>query len=506
MKTDRLIRGRLKKEFAPEVKEYISMPLWEKSSGLLFKTYNYINIAHVIMLYERKIVSLANTKTILTFLLELEHQSGCPVKYGAGGEFYLDLESFIIEKIGYEAGGRIHTGRSRNDLLATAHRMILRSELVNIAFKLIKLIEVENSIARVHTATIMPGYTHLQHAQPISLGHFFNGHSSCLLRDFERIFHCFKAIDQNPLGAGALSGVTFPVDRERTTKLLGFESVLLNTLDAVASRDFCADIAYAISILGCNISRLSEDLYLWNTSEFGFIEIDDQYSEISSIMPQKKNPFIIETCRSKTGKLYGALIGILTVLKGITFSQCRDITGEVLPNLLNGLNEIQAVLSVLPGLLETLKFNKNRMKESAGDAFSTATDLVDYLVREHGLPFRSAHHIVAKVVHEQISANQNYKTIDAAKVSRAAKEITGNPIRVSTRALQKVIDPEACVRRRTIEGGPAPESVNKMVASTANRLLEFNKAVLSYRKKWDDAKMNTLSIAKEIAGKTNNHR
>lgn len=501
MKTNELVRGRLTKEFAPEVKEFISVPLWEKSSELLFKTYNYINIAHVIMLYEQKIVNLQNTKTILSFLLELEQESGCPVKYGSGGEFYLDLESFIIQKIGYEAGGRIHTGRSRNDLLAAAHRLILRTELVKIAIKLLKLIEVENNIARANTNTIMPGYTHLQHAQPITLGHYFNGHSSCLLRDFERILNCFKAIDENPLGAGALSGVTFPINRERTTQLLGFDRMLLNTLDAVASRDFCADIAYGISMLGCNISRLSEDLYLWNTAEFGFIEIDDQYSEISSIMPQKKNPFIIEHFRSKTGKMYGSLIGVLTVLKGITFSQCRDITGEVMPNLLNGIYEIQAVLSILPGLLGTLKFNKARMKESAGDSFSTATDLVDYLAREHGLPFRSAHHIVAKIVHQQISANQDYKTVDSTKVSRAAKEITGKPLKVSTRVLQKVLSPESCVRSRNLPGGPAPESVEKMISIAMAHAAEYKQTVMKYSRKWDDAKKKTLSIAKEILAK-----
>lgn len=501
MKNKELIRGRLTKEFAREVKEFISVPLWEKSAELLFNAYNYINIAHVIMLYESSILDLKNVKTIISFLLQLEQESRCPIKYGSGGEFYLDLESYIIEKIGYEAGGRIHTARSRNDLLATAHRVVLRDKLIDIALKLLKLIDVEDNIAHGHMNTIMPGYTHLQHAQPITLGHYFSGHSSCLHRDCERIINCFKGIDENPLGAGALSGVTFPINRDRTTHLLGFEKMLINTLDAIASRDFCADIAYAISMLGCNISRLAEDLYLWNTTEFGFIEIDDQYSEISSIMPQKKNPFIIEHFRSKTGKMYGSLIGILTVLKGITFSQCRDITGEVMPNLLSGIYEIQAVLNILPGLLKTLKFNKTRMKAKAGEGFATVTDLVDYLVKVHGLPFRSAHHIVAKIVHQQISCNQDYKTIDSAKVNKAAKEIIKKPLKISTRIVQKVLSPETCIQSRNLPGGPAPKSVGKMISISKSKTEKYRKIVKKYDEKWNDAKRETLVIAESILRK-----
>ncbi len=462
MEKEAFVRGRLKKGLAKEVREWITLPIWYVNHQRLFKPFNHINIAHVIMLQESGLLEPKHARIILSLLIDLEHGDPARVKPGIGGELYLDLERYIIDQIGEDIGGRMHTGRSRNDLIATGQRMALRDPLDDLLKKFIELRKVILHLAEDHARSVMPGYTHLQHAQPVSLGHYFVGFAYALSRDAWRIENAVQTLDLSPLGTGALAGVTFPIDRYRTASLLGFRDIVPNALDAVASRDYAFDIVSALAMTSCNLSRLSGDLYLWNTYEFGFVEIGDEYSEISSIMPQKKNPFILEHCRGRAGHVFGNLMALLTTLKGVPFTHSRDVAGEVMPAVWDALGTTSSVLSVLPGLLKSLRFRTDRMKAFSGAFFSTVTDLVDLIVKERGLSFRTAHHIVAGVVDSMIQKGKRPEDITARTVDKEAVQIIGRPIKLKEIQVRSALLPEACVERRRLPGGTASAEVRRL--------------------------------------------
>ena len=455
MSDETLKRGRLKKELAAEVQEKLTLPLWWASHHFLFKSVNHINIAHVIMLEEKGILERQAVCKILEILLDLEFGDPARVHPGIGGEFYLDLEKYIIGRIGEENGGKMHIGRSRNDLIAAAQRMALRDPLDKIIGELVGLIGEEINLAEAHIATIMPGYTHLQPAQPITVAHYFLGHEMALTRNARRMENVHAFLNRCPLGAGALAGVTFSIDRYRTAELLGFEGIMENALDAVASRDYIFDICAALAMTACDLSRLSEDLYIWNTYEFGFIEIGDEYAEMSSIMPQKKNAFVLEHCRGRTGQVYGDLLAVLTALKGVPFTHSRDVSVEAVSVVWGALESTSSIVTILPGFLRALKFQFERMKKLSEENFSTVTDLADVLVREKGLSFRTAHHIVARVVDRMISQEKKPLDITTLILDEAAVEIVGNSLCLDEKVLQGALDPSHCIERRNLPGGPA---------------------------------------------------
>lgn len=503
MEKETLVRGRLKKGLAKEVIESITLPIWYANHNRLFKPFNHINIAHVIMLQEKGLLDPKNARAILKLLLDLEEGDSSRVKPGIGGELYLDLERYIIDQIGEDIGGRMHTGRSRNDLIATGQRMALRNPLDDFIKKFIELRKVILHLAQDHTTSVMPGYTHLQHAQPITLGHYFVGHAYALSRDAWRLENAFQSLDLCPLGAGALAGVTFPIDRHRTASLLGFKDIVPNALDAVASRDYAFDIVSALAMTSCDLSRLSGDLYLWNTYEFGFIEMGDEYSEISSIMPQKKNPFILEHCRGRAGHVFGNLMALLTTLKGVPFTHSRDVAGEVMPAVWGALETTSSVISVLPGLLKSLIFRKDRMKSLSGAYFSTVTDLVDVMVKEKGLPFRTAHHIVAGVVDSMIQKGKNLEDITAKIVDDEAIKIVGHPIKLKESLVRSALLPEACVERRSLPGGTASAEVKRLVEKSLKELSKEEENLKRRIEKRRGAEKLLLNTARRLVSGSN---
>jgi len=491
------IRGRLKQPLAREVQETLALPIWSFSHEHLFRPMNHINLAHTLMLEERGLITPQEARALVGVLLDLEAGDPSRIQPGSGGEFYLDLERCIINEAGEGAGGKLHIGRSRNDLLATAQKMALRDPLDELIDSLLSLMDAEAEIGERYQSSVMPGYTHLQQAQPITLGFYLVGHSEAIGRDIYRLERAQHSLDECPLGAGALAGVTFDIDRHRTAALLGFQGPVPHALDAVASRDYALDIVYGLAVAACNLSRLAEDLYLWNTYEFGFLEISDEYAEISSIMPQKKNPFVIEHCRAKAGSVYGNLMAILTTLKGVPFTHCRDASGEFMPQVYQALETVRSTVGLTVGLLRTMKFRTDRMKLLSNRNFSTVTDLADLLVRERNLSFRTAHHLLAAIVDRMITEGSDAKGISAEVLNEEAVKLLGRPLDVDESLIREALDPENCVRRRKHLGGTAPEEVDRMAKRARIKVEGLRKNLETRRRLRRESEEGLLALARK---------
>ena len=360
------------------------------------------SIAHATMLTEQGILTEAEGAAIvaglkglladlhagkLEFTVELE-------------DIHMNLEKLLTDRIG-PVGGKLHTARSRNDQVATEMRLYLTRRGATLRGLLLELRTVLTDLAEEHVDTLLPGYTHLQVAQPVRLGHHLLAYQEMFRRDQSRLEDALARADVLPLGAGALAGTTFPIDRHRTAELLGFRDVAGNSLDAVSDRDFALETLSALAILMMHLSRLSEEVIIWSSQEFGFITLSDAYTTGSSIMPQKKNPAAAELVRGKTGRVYGALMGLLTVMKGLPLAYNKDMQ-EDKQGLFDALDTAEDSLRLYLGMLPSMRVNEGAMRRAAGAAYSNATDLADYLARK-GVPFREAHHIVGRLVGEALA-------------------------------------------------------------------------------------------------------
>lgn len=355
------------------------------------------SIAHATMLGECGILDQSDAELIINglnkILVKLKHNE---LQFSVENEdIHMNIESMLINEIG-PVGGKLHTGRSRNDQVATDMHLYLRNKTESI----VGLIENVQSVivkkAKQHVHTIMPGYTHLQRAQPVSFAHHLLAYFWMLERDKGRYKDSLKRINISPLGAGALAGTTFPINRKRTAELLGFTDIYFNSLDAVSDRDFIVEFLSHSALLMSHISRLSEELVIWSSQEFQFVELDDAFCTGSSIMPQKKNPDVPELLRGKTGRVYGSLMGLLTVLKALPLAYNKDMQ-EDKEGMFDTVYTVEGSLQLLSGLIESMKVNESKMYEAVQKDYSNATDLADYLVRKN-IPFRQAHEIVGKTV------------------------------------------------------------------------------------------------------------
>ncbi len=360
-------------------------------------------------------------------------------------DVHLNIEKRLVELIG-DAGKRLHTGRSRNDQVATDIRLWLRAEIDTSAELLLQLRKALASMALEHHATIMPGFTHLQVAQPVTFGHHLLAYAEMFGRDYQRLMDCRKRVNQLPLGAAALAGTSYPIDRERVAKTLGFDGVCRNSLDAVSDRDFAIEFCAATSLVMTHISRLSEELILWMSPRVGFITLADRFCTGSSIMPQKKNPDVPELARGKTGRVNGNLIGLLTLMKGQPLAYNKD-NQEDKEGLFDSADTLRDTLTIFVDMVAGIKVKEDNMRAAALQGFSTATDLADYLVKK-GLPFRDAHETVALAVREC-----EQKGIDLADLSLAELKAFNNAIEED---IFKVLTLEGSVSARNHIGGTAP--------------------------------------------------
>lgn len=421
------------------------------------------SIAHATMLGECGIIELNEANLIIEGLNKiLKKIEKNEVQFSIENEdIHMNIESMLIEEIG-PVGGKLHTGRSRNDQVATDMHLFLKNNTSSI----IHLIEdVQNKIisqAKKHVNTIMPGYTHLQRAQPVSFAHHILTYFWMLERDKSRFKDSLKRVDISPLGAGALAGTTFPINRHRTAELLGFSDIYHNSLDAVSDRDFIVEFLSHASLLMTHISRLSEEFVIWSSQEFQFVELDDAFCTGSSIMPQKKNPDVPELLRGKTGRVYGSLIGLLTVLKGLPLAYNKDMQ-EDKEGMFDTVYTVVGALRLLSGIIDTMKVNENRMYEAVKNDYSNATDLADYLVRKN-IPFRQAHEIVGKTV---LYAIENHKFLGELSLEEY-KEIN----EVFDEDIYHTLNPKTVMEARISEGGTSTNEVWKQIMK-AEECLSF---------------------------------
>ncbi|MEE3392850.1 MAG: argininosuccinate lyase [Lachnospiraceae bacterium] len=371
---------------------------------------------------------------------------------------YEDIHSFVegvlTERIG-DAGKRLHTGRSRNDQVALDMRMYTRKEIKETDLLLKELLETLLKLMKENTASIMPGFTHLQKAQPITLAHHLGAYFEMFMRDRKRLNSTFEIMNYCPLGSGALAGTTYPLDREYTAKELGFYGACTNSMDGVSDRDYLIETLSDFSLIMMHLSRFSEEIITWNTNEYKYIEIDDSYSTGSSIMPQKKNPDIAELVRGKTGRVYGALMSLLTVMKGLPLAYNKDMQ-EDKEVVFDAIDTVKGCISLFNGMISTMHFNKERMRSSAEGGFTNATDAADYLVKK-GVPFRDAHGIIGRLV---LYCIENKKSLNELSLPefKAESEVFESDI-------YDAISMETCVEARRTEGAPGPSAMAAAISS-----------------------------------------
>lgn len=412
------------------------------------------SMAHAEMLGRQGIIPKEDAALICKTLAEIKQDiEDGKVEFLIDAEdIHMNVETILISRIG-DVGKRLHTGRSRNDQVALDLRMYLRDEADEIAVMIKDLKSALLDIAEKNLTTIMPGYTHLQKAQPITLAHHLMAYYEMLRRDSERLADCRRRINCMPLGSGAMAGTTYPLDREFVAEKLGFDGITLNSLDGVSDRDFVCELAFVLSMIMTHLSRLSEEIILWSSNEFGFIELDDAYSTGSSIMPQKKNPDVAELVRGKSGRVYGSLMGLLTMMKGLPLAYNKDMQ-EDKEQIFDAVDTVKMCLPVFAKMLSTMRVRKDNMLKGAKGGFTNATDAADYLVKK-GLPFRDAHGVVGRLVAYCI---ENDKAID---------EITLDEFKTFSDLISEdiydAVSLETCVNQRKLPGGPAYETVKALI-------------------------------------------
>jgi len=421
------------------------------------------SIAHVTMLAEQGIVSREDGETIAEGLRQVRAEieaGGFPFDR-ALEDIHMNVEARLAALIG-PAAGRLHTARSRNDQVATDLRLWLRASLDRADGACRDLQAALIDRAEEHITTVMPGFTHLQVAQPVSFGHHLLAYVEMIGRDRGRLADCRRRLNESPLGAAALAGTSFPIDRAMTAALLDFERPAANSIDAVSDRDFVVEALAAAALIAMHLSRLAEELVLWSSAQFGFVTLSDRFSTGSSIMPQKRNPDAAELVRGKTGRITGALIGLLTVMKGLALTYSKDMQEDKEP-LFDAFDSLALCLAAATGMVRDMSVNPDAMASAAGTGHATATDLADWLVQEAGVPFREAHAITGRTVKRADEKGCDLKDLTLADLQVIEPRISADAL--------AVLDPAAAIARRTSEGGTAPSEVAKQIVRARQRFL-----------------------------------
>ena len=412
------------------------------------------SIAHATMLGRQGIIEPAEAELIVQGLESIARdlQTGALAIDPTAEDIHMFVEAELTSRLG-DTGKRLHTARSRNDQVALDIRLYLRDQCQEIHALLLRYLDALTDQAAQHLDTVMPGYTHLQRAQPITFAHHLMAYSQMALRDLQRIEQTQARMNVMPLGSGALAGTTYPIDRQLVKTLLAFDAVSANSLDGVSDRDFCIELASDISLIIMHLSRLSEEIILWCSWEFKFIELDDAFATGSSIMPQKKNPDVTELIRGKAGRVYGDLITLLTMMKGLPLAYNKDMQ-EDKEAVFDAVDTVKLCLSTLIPLLQTMRVNKENMRAAAAKGFINATDCADYLVKK-GMPFRDAYKITGRLVAQCIEKQLTLETLPLADYQAASP--------VFDEDVYQAIALETCVSERRVEGGPSPEAVQRQI-------------------------------------------
>lgn len=455
---DKMWAGRFSKELDKRVNDFNSSISFD---ARMYRQDIRGSIAHATMLGDTGIIDKGESEKIVEGLNGIlsDIDSGKLLFDPNAEDIHMFVEQVLTERLG-DTGKRLHTARSRNDQVALDIRMYLRDEIMIIIPMLKNLAETLCKIAEDNTDTVMPGYTHLQRAQPITLAHHLMAYANMLVRDIDRLADTYKRMNIMPLGSGALAATTYPIDRRQVSALLGFDDITQNSLDGVSDRDFCIEFCSALSILMMHLSRLSEEIVMWCSWEFKFIELDDAYSTGSSIMPQKKNPDITELIRGKTSRVYGDLNTLLVMMKGIPLAYNKDMQ-EDKEAIFDAIDTTKLCLETVTPMLATMRVNKDNMRNAAARGFINATDCADYLVKK-GMPFRDAYKITGTLVALCIEKNTTLEQLPIEEYKKLCETFEED--------VYEAIKLETCVNMRKAEGGPAPESVKRQIEFIRNAI------------------------------------
>src|SRR5580700_4592659 len=443
-----ILRGRFATGRLPEVEAFTASLPFDRR---MFRHDIRGSIAHANMLAKVKLISQADAARIAKGLraIEREIDAGAFKFAVADEDIHIAIERRLIELAG-DAGRKLHTARSRNDQVALDFRLFLKDEIPAVIARIESLRDALLNVATDHVDSVMPGYTHMQRAQPVSLAHHLLAYVDMLDRDRERFTQALARTDAMPLGAGALAGTTLQIDREAVAEELGFARIVENSMDAVSDRDFAVDFLSAAALLAVHLSRMSEEIILWTTSEFGFIKLPDEFSTGSSMMPQKKNPDLLELIRGKSGRVVGDLVAMLTILKGLPLTYNSDLQ-EDKERVFDALDTLKPALDLMAKFWPMLRFDTKRMHAAAG-GFALATDLAEYLV-VHGTAFRQAYEIIGAIVRETAESGKSLEDLSIADLQRHSSVFAADAI--------AILGAENSVARRTLEGGPAPSTVKR---------------------------------------------
>jgi len=420
-------------------------------------------MAHDIMLHEQGILDREDLVEILAALQEVkqEWRDGELIVGAEYEDIHEYVEARVIEKIGIEVGGKMHTGRSRNDQVMVDVKMVTRRELIEIMENLLNLVKTVCDVADRHTETPMVLYTHGQQAQIGSYGHYLMAYADQFLRDYQRINECYVRVNMNPLGAAAIGGTNFRISRMRTSELLGFDGIQENSVDATSSRDWAVETAGVLAILMGNMSRLSADIVAWSGSEFRYVELSDEYSSSSSIMPQKKNPSTIELIRGKSAEAYGCLQELMTMVKGLPTGYYQDLQQTKIP-LWRAFDTVKTSVEVLDGAVKTMRVNEDAMLAQTRGSFIYAVQLAEVLAEEE-LSFREAYKVTAEVVNTLIAGGRTLEQLKPEDVKKAAKKLFGKEVKVSSGIAEKISDPLRALNNLRSPGSPHPANTSMMV-------------------------------------------
>ncbi len=449
----------------PAYARHILRPFFEEGRRFLFGPMLAANAAHLLMLAETGIIAAAQAGKVLLALRQIESEGAGTFDYAPAVEdLFFAVEGRLIALAGPEAGGNLQIARSRNDLDAAMCRLLLRERLLGAIGQALDLRERLLNFAREHIETLMPGITHTQPAQPTTLAHYLAGVLGPLGRDTARLRAAYARVNESPLGAAAFTTTGFPIDRDSLARLLGFQGVVENGYDAVGGSDCMIEPMTTLTILVSGLSRFVHDLLIWARAEVGTLRIGDEFVQISSIMPQKRNPVVLEHVRARIGYVYGDAATVATMLHSSAFGDTADINDQIYVPLARAFDALGSVLELLTALFATAQVDRALLARRAGTGFTTSTELADTLVRDHGLPFRSAHSIAAATVRNAIALGLDASQVTPALVDEAAASVVGRPLGLTADSLRAALDPWTFVRRRNLPGGPAPEAMAHSLA------------------------------------------
>jgi argininosuccinate lyase len=467
-----LWRGRLSESLELETAQFISSL---KEDERIVEIDIDVVEAHNLMLHKQGVITTDELSKILTGLEQarVDWQAGRLKLDPAQIDIHPIIEKYVIDLYGIEVGGKTHCGKSRNDQVMTDVLIYLRNQGLTLSRQLIELVQVFLDTAGKHTETIIPGYTHTQHAQSTTLAHYLLAYVDVFLRDLERLGQIYERWNKNPLGACAFGGTTFPIDRTFTTDLLGFGGILENTIDVTSNRDFALEYASALAIIAATLSRIAEDLVVWSTYEFNMVELTDNLTDTSSAMPQKKNPCPIEMVRGKAASVFSALTNLMIMLKGIPTGYNKDLQ-ETKPPLWQAIDTVSASINIIRLAIGTLKVNRERMLALTQKNHITAIDLAEFLVQQTNLSFREAHFLVGSLVRAAIKDGVQLHRLSLERFHAICRDILERKLEIDEAQLKEVTDPTSSIRRRQGIGGPAPGETKRMLEDREAKLAKIS--------------------------------